>query len=296
MTLQNGPSLARSIGVIGSPHIDIAAALVASGTAEHFVVWQPNSSSVEAWSTAVRQALDSSQTISISRTDGPVSLVQATSVAMCDPSSVAPDELEAALHADGAVLFFTAEPTDLIRHGSLARLSRRDRCMSAGTVALSAEFRRRIADRLRVDTRDVQALTVGSDGEKAVPLWSSASVAGIPLHQWAVMGHGRMSVRDRTEIFVGLKESFDDPDFARAANVSASVEIIQAIVRDSNRVLPVGTFNAEHRGIANAWLALPCIVNAKGAEPPLEVPMNDAELAGLRRAAEVLSPEIAGPG
>jgi malate/lactate dehydrogenase len=159
------------------------------------------------------------------------------------------------------------------------------RHLGLGTVALSAEFRKRIATRLRVDPRDVHALVVGGEGDSAVPLWSSATAAGIPLHQWAVMGHGKMTVRDRIDIFLGVKEAFADAEFALAANVAACMDIADAVLGDANRVLPVATFVKGFRGIEGAWLALPCIVNAKGAEPPLDIAMNDAEIAGLRQLA-----------
>ena len=166
----------------------------------------------------------------------------------------------------------------------------RERLIGVGTIAASAEFRRLIAARLRIDARDVHATIVGGEGARAVPLWSSATAAGIPLHQWAVMGHGKMTVRDRIDIFVRLKESraeAESADVAGVDDISACVDLLEAVLTDASRVLPVSGFVTGHPGIDDGWLSLPCIVNATGAEFPLMIPMNDAELAGLRHAAEL---------
>jgi L-lactate dehydrogenase len=85
-----------------------------------------------------------------------------------------------------------------------------ERVIGVGTVAETTAFRRLIASRLRVSPREVAAFIVGERGEGIIPLWSTACVGTIPLHQWAVMGHGRMTVRDRTEIFVAVKQSSRD--------------------------------------------------------------------------------------
>lgn len=156
----------------------------------------------------------------------------------------------------------------------------RERLLGVGTVALASRFRRAIAKRLRIDARDVHATIVGSP-DRPLPLWSSATVAAIPLHQWAVQGHGRMTVRDRAELFMSLSENASPSD-----EVDALLDVVEAILTDANRVLPVSSRVTNYRDIKEAWLALPCIVNAGGAEPPLEVAMNDAELAGVRQLAE----------
>lgn len=160
--------------------------------------------------------------------------------------------------------------------------------IGTGTLAASRRFARAIAKRLRIDPRDVHAHIVGgASPDLFVPLWSSASVAGIPLHKWAVPGHGRLSVFDRTDIFQFVKSS----DASDEALPEAIVDLARAIVDDDNRVLPVSTLIDSRYGLTGVSLSLPCIVNARGAEPPLEVALNDAELAGLQRVAEVLRGE-----
>ena len=48
--------------------------------------------------------------------------------------------------------------------------------------------------------QNVHAYIAGEHGDSEIPLWSSANIAGVPLHEWAVRGHGRLTCRDRDEI------------------------------------------------------------------------------------------------
>ena len=75
----------------------------------------------------------------------------------------------------------------------------------SGTVLDSSRFRFLIAKRLKVAVQNIHAYIAGEHGDSEIPLWSSALIANIPLHEWAVMHHGKLSVMDRTEIFQNVK-------------------------------------------------------------------------------------------
>ena len=57
------------------------------------------------------------------------------------------------------------------------------------------------------DSGRLHAYIAGEHGDSEIPLWSSARIANIPLHEWAVPAHGKLSVRDRTEIFQNVKNA-----------------------------------------------------------------------------------------
>ena len=48
----------------------------------------------------------------------------------------------------------------------------------------------------------------------------------------------------------------------------------------------------DYRGISDVCLSVPCIVNRTGVEIALPVPLNDAELAGLRNSAQTIKDAI----
>src|SRR5688500_582241 len=189
--------------------------------------------------------------------------------------------------APDAVYLLVTNPVDVLTYVTLKLCSLpTHRVFGSGTVLDSSRFRFLIAQRLKVAVQNVHAYIAGEHGDSEVPLWSSATVANIPLHEWAVRGHGKLTVRDRAEIFDNVKTAaYQIVAGKGATNYAiglATARILEAILHDENRILSVSSLLSDYRGISDVCLSVPSIVNAQGVETPLPVPMNANEEAGLR--------------
>ena len=191
-----------------------------------------------------------------------------------------------------AVFLLVTNPVDVITHVTLkiSGLPVR-RVLGSGTVLDSSRFRYLIAQRLKVAVQNVHAYIVGEHGDSEIPLWSSATVGTVPLHTWAVQGHGKLSVRDRTDIFQNVKNAaYQIIEGKGATNYAiglSTAKILEALLHDENRILPVSSLLTDYGGgITDVCLSVPSIVNRTGVEIALPVPMNDAEHAGLRNSAD----------
>jgi len=203
--------------------------------------------------------------------------------------------------APDAVYLIVTNPVDVLTYAALKITGLpRERVIGSGTVLDSSRFRYLIARRLRVAVSSVHAYIAGEHGDSEIPLWSTAQVGGVPLSAWAVPGHGRLTVRDRTEITQDVRGAAGQIVAGKGATNYAIglavATILDAVGADANRVLPVSTLVDGWRGIGEVCLSVPCLVNARGAEPPLDVPLNDAELLGLRASADVIREAIRGVG
>jgi len=67
-------------------------------------------------------------------------------------------------------------------------------------------------------------------------------------------------------------------------------------LRDQHRVLPVSSLVRNFKGIDDVCLSLPCIVGRAGVEPPLPIPLNANEEAGLKNSAEIIAAAIRSVG
>jgi L-lactate dehydrogenase len=174
------------------------------------------------------------------------------------------------------------------------------RVLGSGTVLDSSRFRFLIARRCNVAVQNVHAYIVGEHGESEIPLWSSASIANIPLHEWAVPRHGKLTVRDRTEIFQDVKDAAAQIIAGKGATNYAiglaTARILEALLHDEDRILPVSSLLNGYREISDVCLSVPCIVNRAGVEQPLPVPMNANEDAGLKNSAEQIRAAIRAVG
>ncbi len=199
--------------------------------------------------------------------------------------------------APAAVLLMVTNPVDVITYVAqkLSGLPT-NQVFGSGTVLDSSRFRFLIAQRLKVAVQSVHATIAGEHGDSEIPLWSSASVANLPLHDWAVRGHGKLTVRDRTEIFQNVKNSaaqiIEGKGATNFAIGLATAKILEAVLHDENRVLPVSSLLTNYQGISDVCLSVPCIVNRSGVDAALPVPLNAAELAGLTNSAETIRATI----
>ena len=196
--------------------------------------------------------------------------------------------------APRAILLLVTNPVDVITYVTL-KLSGLPlaRVFGSGTVLDSSRFRYLIAKRCNVAVQNVHAYIAGEHGDSEIPLWSSASIANIPLKDWAVPRHGKLTVRDRTEIFQNVKNAAYQVVAGKGATNYAiglaTAKILEAVLGDENRILPVSSLlNGYMDGLDDVCLSVPCIVNRAGVEQALAVPMNDAERAGLRNSAETI--------
>jgi len=195
--------------------------------------------------------------------------------------------------APDAIYMLVTNPVDVITYAAL-KLSGlpRNRVFGSGTVLDSARFRYLIGQRLKVATQNVHAFIAGEHGDSEIPLWSSASIANIPLHEWAVMHHGKLSVPDRVTIFQNVRTAADQIVAGKGATNFAiglaTARILEASLNDENRILSVSSLLENYRGISDVCLSLPTIVNRSGVEIPLPILMNQAEEAGLKNSADTI--------
>jgi L-lactate dehydrogenase len=203
--------------------------------------------------------------------------------------------------APGAALLMVTNPVDVVTYVALKVSGLpRERVIGSGTVLDSSRFRFLIAKRLRVAVQNVHAYIAGEHGESEIPLWSSADVGNVPLKDWAVQGHGRLTVQDRTEIFQNVKDAAAQIITGKGATNYAiglaTAGILEALLHDENRVLPISSLLNGYQGISDVCLSVPCVVNTAGVGAALPVPLNEAELAGLRNSAEEIRAAIRSVG
>jgi L-lactate dehydrogenase len=165
------------------------------------------------------------------------------------------------------------------------------RVLGLGTQLDTARFRGHLARRLKVAPTQVQALILGEHGDSMVPIWSSATISGLPLDQWP--GFTPVVQKD---VFEQTKTSGarvikmkGGAGFAVGLSIR---EVIHAIALDSRRVLPVSTLQQGKYGIRNVCLSVPTEVGCGGARSQIELELSQKERLALQQSARVLRETI----
>lgn len=152
----------------------------------------------------------------------------------------------------------------------------------------SARYKTFIAMELGVSVEDISAILMGGHGDSMAPLPRFTTVSGIPISQ--LIPQERIdAIVDRTrnggaEIVNLLSSS---AYYAPSAAVAAMVD---SIVRDRRRVMPVcAHLNGEY-GFEDIYLGVPVILGREGVTKVIELDLNDEERAYLNGSVkEVLS-------
>jgi L-lactate dehydrogenase len=188
--------------------------------------------------------------------------------------------------APEALLMVVTDPPDPL--ADLTRdLAKHDRVISTGTVIDSLRFRVHIGQRLGVNPTAVEAMAIGEHGTSEVLLWSSATVAGLPIEEACQQcGEPFQKVREAVERDVRYANiTIIEGNNASQYGIGiVCARLTEAVLRDERNVFPVASYQQAY----GVTLALPSVVGRGGIIRVLTPPMSTDERAELQRSAERL--------
>lgn len=166
------------------------------------------------------------------------------------------------------------------------------RVFGSGTILDTARFRFLLSQHFGVDPRSVHAYIIGEHGDSEVAAWSLANIAGMNFDEFCEQ-HGigcEREVLDR--IFQQTRDAAYEIIERKGATYYAVaaglVRIVEAVLRDQGSVLSLSSLINDYYDIHDTFLSLPTVVDQGGVERVLRLKLNDQEVDGLRRSAQVL--------
>ncbi|MCH4160900.1 L-lactate dehydrogenase [Bifidobacterium crudilactis] len=196
--------------------------------------------------------------------------------------------------APNAVYMLVTNPVDVVTYVSM-KLSGlpANQMFGSGTNLDSARLRFLIAQETGVNVKNVHAYIAGEHGDSEVPLWSSATIGGVPMCDWKELpGRDPLNEAKREEIHQEVKNAayriIEGKGATNYAIAMSGVDIIESIMNDTNRILPVSSLLDDFHGISDVCMSVPSVLNRKGVNTRINTPLSDGELASLTRSAETL--------
>ena len=194
--------------------------------------------------------------------------------------------------APNAIYMLITNPVDIATHVAqkLTGLPE-NQIFGSGTNLDSARLRFLIAQQTGVNVKNVHAYIAGEHGE--VPLWESATIGGVPMCDWTPLpGHDPLDADKREEIHQEVKNAaykiINGKGATNYAIGMSGVDIIEAVLHDTNRILPVSSMLKDFHGISDICMSVPTLLNRQGVNNTINTPVSDKELAALKRSAETL--------
>jgi len=189
-----------------------------------------------------------------------------------------------------AIVLVVSNPVDILTYLAAQRLGLpSQQVIGLGTQLDTIRFCSLIADHLQAPPTQTRALILGEHGDSMVPIWSSATVGGLPLEKFSNWSHATAN-----QIFTRTKgsgaEVISKKGGAGFAVGIAIRDVIESIVLDQRRILPVSSVQAGCYGIRDVALSVPTVVGRSGVLDRLELELWPKELQGLRASAGALRP------
>jgi L-lactate dehydrogenase len=200
---------------------------------------------------------------------------------------VMPPLLEA---APNAIFILVTNPVDVVTYAAI-KMSAADpaRMFGSGTVLDSSRLRHEIAREVNVAVGNVHAYIAGEHGDSEVALWSSASIGGVPLLEWVdengvVVMTDEVRHRIHNDVVQSAYTIIAGKGATNYAIGAAGARIVEAVLGDQHRVLPVSTLT-EFPGVGEVCMSLPAILGRGGIVQQVDVRLSPGEQAALAASA-----------
>ncbi len=191
-------------------------------------------------------------------------------------------------HSPECILIIVSNPLDAMAQAAFkqARFNR-ERVIGMAGVLDSARFRTFIAEELKVSVENVTAFVLGGHGDTMVPLPRYSTVAGIPITDLldaATIERLVQRTRDGgAEIVKHLKTGS-----AYYAPSAATVEMVEAILKDKKKILPCAVYLQGEYGIEGFYIGVPCKLGSRGLEEIIQIKLTPEEQAALQKSADAV--------
>lgn len=183
-------------------------------------------------------------------------------------------------HSPNSIIIVVSNPLDVMTYQAhLVSKFPRTRVIGMAGILDTARYRAFLAEALNVSPKDIQAMILGGHGDTMVPLPRYTTVGGIPVTE-LIEEENLNAIIERTKVGGGELVKLMGTS-AWYAPGSAAAQMVEAIVRDQKRVLPVCVKLEGEYGIDNCYLGVPAILGKKGIEKVIELKLNAQEKALL---------------
>lgn len=157
--------------------------------------------------------------------------------------------------------------------------------IGSGTCLDTARLRYLIADKLKVNPKNVHAYVIGEHGDSEFALWSSATVGVESIK--LLMNDNNME-----EIYINVRDAAYDIIKRKGATYygigMSLVRITNAILGDENSILTISTYDKE----SNVFIGMPTIINRNGVREIAHISLDKEEQEKMANSIRVIKEAI----
>lgn len=167
-----------------------------------------------------------------------------------------------------------------------------NKVIGTGTALDSARLKYLLADVMGVDPQSVHALCMGEHGDSQVIPWSQITVGGkkfldilhdnkVRLKEFDIEN----AAKNTAMIAYRIVNAKGATTFGIAAT---TVQIIKAILRNENKVIPVSAMLNGEYGEEDVYAGVPAVLNSQGVKELVEYHLSDEEMIELKKSISII--------
>lgn len=190
--------------------------------------------------------------------------------------------------APQALVLMVANPLDImtLRAAEVAKLAS-GRVFGSGTLLDTARFRLHLSKAIKISAKSIHTYILGEHGDSSFAAVSTATIGGKPLLSFPEMSPDHVTWaleetrKDAYKIISGKGATY----YGIATALS---HIVETIMRDAKKVVPLSSVLTGQYGLTNIALSLPCILGRNGIERVIDLPLSKDETLALAASAATL--------
>jgi malate dehydrogenase len=192
---------------------------------------------------------------------------------------------EVVKHSPHCIIIVVSNPLDAMSQVAFKKSGfPKQRVIGMAGVLDSARMRTFLAEALDVSVENVTAFVLGGHGDTMVPLPRYSTCAGIPITELlpkeVVDQIVTRTANGGAEIVSLLKTGS-----AYYAPSAATVEMVEAILKDKKKILPCAAYLEGEYGINGLFVGVPVKLGANGIEEIIQINLTTEERAALQKSA-----------
>lgn len=197
-----------------------------------------------------------------------------------------------AKYAPDSIIITVTNPLDIMTYVALKTTDFEPRRVFGMSGVLdSGRFATFIAMELGCSVRDIRAMVLGGHGDTMVPLPRFTTVSGVPITELmskdVIQRLVERTVNGGAEIVNLLKTGS-----AFYAPSAAVANMVEAVLKNTKRVMPVCAYLDDEYGKKDVYLGVPVKLGRRGVEEVIELELADDEKKALDRSVEAVKAGI----
>lgn len=194
-------------------------------------------------------------------------------------------------HSANPIIIVVSNPLDVMTLAAFeASGLDKSRVFGMAGILDTARYRAFLATALDVSPKEIQAVLMGGHGDTMVPLPRYTTVAGIPVTE-LIDDATLDAIVERTKKGGGELVQLMGTS-AWYAPGAAAAQMVEAIVKDENRIFPCCALLEGEYGLNDIFLGVPVKLGKNGIKEMIELKLNEAEMELLNNSANHVSSVI----